>query len=73
VPLLQAPFPVSGGKAWRVVLDLAAVEPKEVDVVTLHHQFHLGLLLCLLHCDEHNTAAMHMLLTFLVIHPVPFG
>ncbi len=55
---------------WRVVLALAAVKPNEVKVVTLHLQFCLGLLLRLLHRDEQDTSALHLPLTFLVLHPV---
>ncbi len=47
VPCLRAPLPASGRRAWRVVLALATVEPKEVNIVAFSFQFYLGPLLCL--------------------------
>ena len=50
VPLLQAPLPALGRRAWRwVVLALAAVNPKEVNIAAFDLQFYLGLILCLFH------------------------
>ena len=42
-------------RAWRVVtpLALATVNPKEVNVASLHLHFRLRALLSLLHCHEH--------------------
>jgi hypothetical protein len=71
VPLLKEPLPALGREAWRVVLALSTVdEPKEINVVAFHLQFCLSLLLHLLYSDEHNTVALHVPLTFLVLHPV---
>ena len=39
MPLLRAPLPASGRRAWRVVvtlLALAAIHPEEVNVATLY-------------------------------------
>jgi hypothetical protein len=69
VPLLQAPLPVLGRRTWRFVLALAAVKPKKVDVVTFHLQFCLGPLFHPFYSYEHNTVALHMPLTSIILHP----
>jgi hypothetical protein len=70
VPLLQAPLPAPGRRAWRVVLALAAVEPEEVVLIAADLQFRLDPLLCLLYRDEQDIVTLHVPLTFLVLHPV---
>jgi hypothetical protein len=49
VPLLGALLPALGRRAWRVVLALAAVDLKEVDVAVFNLQFCFGPILHLFH------------------------
>jgi hypothetical protein len=70
VPLLRVPLPASGRRAWSVVLALAAVKPKEVDVAAFDLQFCLGTILCLFHSVEYDAVALHVPLTSLILHPV---
>jgi hypothetical protein len=63
VSLLQFPLPALGRRDWRVILALAAVNPKQVDEAALDHQLTPDLILCTLHSDEHNAVALHMPLT----------
>jgi hypothetical protein len=61
VSLLRFPLPASGRRGWRVVLALAAVNPKQVDVSTYELQLTPDLILCTLHSDEHNAVALSCL------------
>ncbi len=50
VPLLRFPLPALGRRGRRVVLALAAVNPKQVNVAAFDLQLTLDLILCTLKC-----------------------
>ncbi len=50
VPLLQFPLPVLGRRGWRVILVLAAVDPKQVNVAAFDLQLTLDSILRTLKC-----------------------
>ncbi len=50
VPLLRFPLPALGRRVWRVVLALAAINPKQVNVAAFDLQLTLDLILRTLKC-----------------------
>jgi hypothetical protein len=63
MPLLRFPLPASGRRGWRVILALAAVNPKEVNKATIHLQLTRDMILCTLNCDKHDAVALPVPLT----------
>ncbi len=63
MPLLQYPLPASGRRGWRVVLALAAVDPREVNKAAFYLQLTHNTILRTLYCDEHDAVALHVPLT----------
>ncbi len=73
LPILRSSLLATTRRAWRVVtpLALATVDPKEVDVASPDLQLRLRPLLRLLDRDNHDTIALHFILTSFVFYPVP--
>ncbi len=63
VPLLRFPLPVLGRRGRRVVLALAAVDPKEVNKAAIHLQLTGDTILCTLKCNQHDAVALPVPLT----------
>ncbi len=61
--LLRFPLPAPGRRGRRVVLALAAVYPKQVNIAAFDLQLTPDSILCNLHNDEHDAVALHMPLT----------
>jgi hypothetical protein len=57
VPLLQFPLPSSGRRGRRVILALAAVDPKQVNEAAFYIQLICDTILRTLYCDEHGCTA----------------
>jgi hypothetical protein len=60
MPLLQIPLPVLGRRGWRVVLALAAVDPKQVNVAAFYLQLTPDTILRTLYSDDHDTVALRV-------------
>jgi hypothetical protein len=63
VPLLRFPLPALGRRGWRVILALAAVNPKEVNKAAFYLQLTHNMILRTLYCDEHDAVALRVPLT----------
>ncbi len=70
LPILRSSLLASMRRAWRVVtpLTLTTVDPEEVDVASHDLQLRLRPFLRLPPRDNHNTVALHLILTFFIPH-----